>query len=188
MEKEHAQHLRDAQRIEDRSALATNASVASLGMDGSPSDFAKLVGGGGAQSPATNGVSITSSEDDLWGSILNGGVSFLRDASSKPVLTAISVTADAVNDASHSSAIDFCFAYSANSIVAGLATARRHVPSWQIDRRANAGRSLRRFAISTQRIKDGVSILHYVLPLPTTTRAIQLNFITAPNYVQPDIL
>lgn len=75
MEKEHAQHLRDAQRIEDRSALAAdpNSSVLSFSSDNSPSDFAKLVGSGAAQSPSNNGVVPVSNglDDDIWGSILN---------------------------------------------------------------------------------------------------------------------
>jgi SCY1-like protein 2 len=79
VEKEHAQHLRDAQRIEDRSTLATdpNSSILSLSSDNSPSDFAKLVGAGAARSHSTHGVTSTSngsSMDDIWGSILNDEV------------------------------------------------------------------------------------------------------------------
>jgi hypothetical protein len=74
VEKEHAQHLRDAQRIEDRSALAAGSNSLTFGSD-LPSDFARLVGAGAAHSPPTNGVNSTPNgnalEDDIWGSILN---------------------------------------------------------------------------------------------------------------------
>lgn len=98
VEKEHAQHLRDAQRIEDRSALSTNVSVATFGADGA-SDFAKLVGAGGAQSSPINGISTSASEDDIWGSILGGEVSSHYCEQLQTIFTLIVVAgSDSVND------------------------------------------------------------------------------------------
>lgn len=85
VEKEHAQHLRDSQRLEDRSGLATNGSPAGF-VDTGPTDFATLVGGRGAKSSSaggvmtpimngtTSGTGTSSLEDDIWGSILGNGV------------------------------------------------------------------------------------------------------------------
>lgn len=82
VEKEHAQHLRDSQRLEDRSALTTNGSPSGF-VDTGPTDFATLVGGGGSKpsgviTPTLNGTvgatGSTSLEDDIWGSILGNGV------------------------------------------------------------------------------------------------------------------
>jgi SCY1-like protein 2 len=79
VEKEHAQHLRDAQRIEDRSSLTNSNSALNLGSDNPSSDFAKLVGAGLTQSsPSADEVASTPNEssldDDIWGSILNDQV------------------------------------------------------------------------------------------------------------------
>lgn len=93
VEREHSQHLRDAQRIEDRSAIANPAkNVTGLGSpfsgNASP-DFETLVGAGGSKGMGLNGAastnhsSNTSLEDDLWGNILGADVSrhnyFLED-------------------------------------------------------------------------------------------------------------
>ncbi|QRV75342.1 SCY1-like protein 2 [Ceratobasidium sp. AG-Ba] len=81
IEKEHAQHLRDSQRVEDRSAISPNGSANVT----SPTavDFHSLVGGGrspstgpGAVTPIANGSTTPTPapangwDDDLWGSIL----------------------------------------------------------------------------------------------------------------------
>jgi SCY1-like protein 2 len=86
VEKEHGQFLRDSQRNEDRSAM--------IDPDGNPLaqmsqsiDFQSLVSGSSTNTapnamnadvvgsaPTTNGTAKTSSwEDDVWGSILDGG-------------------------------------------------------------------------------------------------------------------
>ncbi|KAG9120806.1 hypothetical protein FRC07_003559 [Ceratobasidium sp. 392] len=81
IEKEHAQHLRDSQRVEDRSAIALNGS-ANIAAP-TAVDFHSLVGGGrspstgaGAVTPIANGSATPTPaptngwDDDLWGSIL----------------------------------------------------------------------------------------------------------------------
>ena len=87
VEKEHSQHLRDAQRVEDRSALA-NSSVLNLSSDNT--DFAKLVGAGTVRSPSTNSVTSTSngnSLDDVWGRILDDEVRSMVLSAFTEVLT-----------------------------------------------------------------------------------------------------
>ncbi|CUA68500.1 SCY1-like protein 2 [Rhizoctonia solani] len=83
IEKEHAQHLRDSQRVEDRSAIASNNSVntAVAGVD-----FHTLVSGGrspstapGTITPIANGSNTPTPapttgngwDDDMWDSMLN---------------------------------------------------------------------------------------------------------------------
>ncbi|CAE6465506.1 unnamed protein product [Rhizoctonia solani] len=83
IEKEHAQHLRDSQRVEDRSAIAPNNSVntAVAGVD-----FHTLVSGGrspstvpGTITPIANGSNTPTPapttgngwDDDMWDSMLN---------------------------------------------------------------------------------------------------------------------
>ncbi|CAE6423488.1 hypothetical protein ACGC1H_002678 [Rhizoctonia solani] len=83
IEKEHAQHLRDSQRVEDRSAIALNNSVntAVAGVD-----FHTLVSGGrspsttpGTITPIVNGSNTPTPapttgngwDDDMWDSMLN---------------------------------------------------------------------------------------------------------------------
>ncbi|CAE6415312.1 unnamed protein product [Rhizoctonia solani] len=87
IEKEHAQHLRDSQRVEDRSAIASsnsvNTSVASV-------DFHSLVSGGrspstvaGTITPIANGSNTPTPapttgngwDDDMWDSMLNSAPS-----------------------------------------------------------------------------------------------------------------
>ncbi|KAG9116805.1 hypothetical protein FRC07_007446 [Ceratobasidium sp. 392] len=81
IEKEHAQHLRDSQRVEDRSAIALNGSTNIAAP--TAVDFHSLVGGGrspstapGAVTPIANGSTtptpapVNGWDDDLWGSIL----------------------------------------------------------------------------------------------------------------------
>ncbi|KAG8714841.1 hypothetical protein FRC09_017195 [Ceratobasidium sp. 395] len=81
IEKEHAQHLRDSQRVEDRSAIALNGSTNIAAP--TAVDFHSLVGGGrspsagaGAVTPIANGSTTPTPapangwDDDLWGSIL----------------------------------------------------------------------------------------------------------------------
>ncbi|KAF8275226.1 kinase-like domain-containing protein [Lactarius quietus] len=80
VEKEHNQFLRDSQRIEDRSATATN------GVNGGQTprggiDFATLVGGTAAGTIKADTELNLNWEDDVWGSILSSGtevVLFLR--------------------------------------------------------------------------------------------------------------
>ncbi|KAH9048488.1 other/SCY1 protein kinase [Lactarius hengduanensis] len=72
VEKEHNQFLRDSQRIEDRSATATN------GADGRQTsrggiDFETLVGGAGAGTIKADTELNLNWEDDVWGSILSSG-------------------------------------------------------------------------------------------------------------------
>lgn len=94
VEKEHSQYLRDSQRNEDRSAIM-DPSGASLPQFSGEVDFQSLVSGGaknstgstlgdifasneaGASLGVNNGnasghAKVTSWEDDVWGSILNG--------------------------------------------------------------------------------------------------------------------
>ncbi|ELU40631.1 other/SCY1 protein kinase [Rhizoctonia solani AG-1 IA] len=87
IEKEHAQHLRDSQRVEDRSAIALNNSantpIASV-------DFHSLVSGGrspstapGTITPIANGSNTPTPapttgngwDDDMWDSMLNSAPS-----------------------------------------------------------------------------------------------------------------
>ncbi|KAK7440244.1 Protein kinase domain-containing protein ppk32 [Stygiomarasmius scandens] len=76
VEKEHNQFLRDSQRIEDRSATATNGSMSTQVLAGSV-DFENLVGRGTTGNGMTGNASQTSSsqapswDDDVWGSIFN---------------------------------------------------------------------------------------------------------------------
>src|SRR5258708_4031916 len=82
VEREHAQHLRDAQRIEDRSALPIGGTGPSSVSKG-PVDFETLVSGGAARSsngpskssPQSHSFGKESGDDDIWGSILNSDVS-----------------------------------------------------------------------------------------------------------------
>ncbi|KAF8350876.1 other/SCY1 protein kinase [Amanita rubescens] len=70
VEKEHDQFLRDAQRIEDRSALAANSS--NTQSFASTVDFENLVGRSGGV--ATNSDTVTENkswEDNVWGSIFD---------------------------------------------------------------------------------------------------------------------
>ncbi|KAG8934229.1 hypothetical protein FRC01_004309 [Tulasnella sp. 417] len=82
IEREHSQYLRDSQRVEDKSAVATPNGIPSF--TAGPVDFESLVGGGkspgpsAASMPAANGGALApakSWEDDVWGSILNGNES-----------------------------------------------------------------------------------------------------------------
>jgi SCY1-like protein 2 len=70
VEKEHDQFLRDSQRIEDRSATATNGSLDGLTTRGGM-DFETLVGGTGADSIKADTKLNGNWEDDVWGSILS---------------------------------------------------------------------------------------------------------------------
>ena len=72
VEKEHNQFLRDSQRIEDRSATATNGPVDGLTSRGGV-DFETLVGGSGATSIKADTELNGNWEDDVWGSILSSG-------------------------------------------------------------------------------------------------------------------
>lgn len=71
VEREHLQHLKDSQRIEDNSASTLNASLSSGGAAGV--DFASLVAGAktGTVKPDADVQNNLSWEDDVWGSILN---------------------------------------------------------------------------------------------------------------------
>ena len=81
VEREHNQHLRDSQRIEDRSITA-NASSAGIGSGGSLA-FESVVGGASGnhgvkpESVVGNGKTW---EDDVWGSLLGSGGSEVRSA------------------------------------------------------------------------------------------------------------
>jgi len=72
VEKEHNQFLRDSQRIEDRSATATNGPADGLTSRGGM-DFATLVSGAGAATIKADTELNGDWEDDVWGSILSSG-------------------------------------------------------------------------------------------------------------------
>ncbi|CAE6475782.1 unnamed protein product [Rhizoctonia solani] len=87
IEKEHAQHLRDSQRVEDRSAIALNNSVSTTVAS---VDFHSLVSGGrspsaapGTITPIANGSNTPTPapttgngwDDDMWESMLNSAPS-----------------------------------------------------------------------------------------------------------------
>lgn len=77
VEKEHDQFLRDAQRIEDRSALAANSS--NTQSFASTVDFENLVGRSGGVATSSDTVTENKSwEENVWGSIFddNVGLSF----------------------------------------------------------------------------------------------------------------
>lgn len=88
VEREHSQHLRDAQRIEDRSGMSTSAGGTPTPFAShAPADFETLVGGGAARATAAGAgagaaapASQSSLEDDIWGSILNSSVSIIFDS------------------------------------------------------------------------------------------------------------
>lgn len=79
VEKEHDQFLRDSQRIEDRSGIATNGINGTAPSQGI--DFESLVGRSNASmsnGPMANmdaSGDENSWDDDGWGSMLNGQVS-----------------------------------------------------------------------------------------------------------------
>ncbi|KAF8337568.1 kinase-like domain-containing protein [Cantharellus anzutake] len=77
VEHEHLQHLRDSQRIEDRSAVPVNGVTSSIAASG-PVDFETLISSGAktgasrtSQSLPPKGENGDSWEDDVWGSMLN---------------------------------------------------------------------------------------------------------------------
>jgi SCY1-like protein 2 len=70
VEKEHNQFLRDSQRIEDRSATASNGPMDGLKTRGGM-DFETLVGGSGPTSIKADTELNGNWEDDVWGSILS---------------------------------------------------------------------------------------------------------------------
>ncbi|KII88940.1 hypothetical protein PLICRDRAFT_91412 [Plicaturopsis crispa FD-325 SS-3] len=74
VEKEHNQFLRDSQRVEDRSATASNGVSNPIPMGGSV-DFESLVGGANGTSVKADTVidSNKSWDDDVWGSIFTNG-------------------------------------------------------------------------------------------------------------------
>lgn len=72
VEKEHNQFLRDSQRIEDRSATATNGINSGQTSRGGL-DFETLVGGAGAGTIRADTELNLNWEDDVWGSILSSG-------------------------------------------------------------------------------------------------------------------
>lgn len=72
VEKEHNQFLRDSQRIEDRSATATNGANGRQTSRGGI-DFETLVGGAGAGTIKADTELNLNWEDDVWGSILSSG-------------------------------------------------------------------------------------------------------------------
>lgn len=71
VEKEHDQHLRDSQRLEDRSATAVNGAAGTKSYAGSV-DFESLVGSANGAIKADTVVDANRSwDDDVWGSIFN---------------------------------------------------------------------------------------------------------------------
>ncbi|KAH9966454.1 other/SCY1 protein kinase [Russula dissimulans] len=71
VDKEHNQFLRDSQRIEDRSAIATNGNAEGLASRGGM-DFATLVSGTGGAATIKADTELNGDwEDDVWGSILS---------------------------------------------------------------------------------------------------------------------
>jgi hypothetical protein len=71
VDKEHNQFLRDSQRIEDRSAIATNGNAEGLASRGGM-DFATLVSGTGGAATIKAHTELNGDwEDDVWGSILS---------------------------------------------------------------------------------------------------------------------
>ncbi|PFH49107.1 hypothetical protein AMATHDRAFT_76388 [Amanita thiersii Skay4041] len=89
VEKEHNQYLRDSQRIEDRSALASNGGALGNQSFATTVDFESLVARGSAsgsmiQVPVASAATSTSNvvsgngtswEDEVWGSIFNDNAS-----------------------------------------------------------------------------------------------------------------
>ncbi|EJD53253.1 kinase-like protein [Auricularia subglabra TFB-10046 SS5] len=77
VEKEHTQFLKDSQRVEDRSTVATNGAQVSAAMTGTI-NFQSLVAGGTASAATSPGIGaaaasspvVKSWDDDVWGSIL----------------------------------------------------------------------------------------------------------------------
>lgn len=75
VEREHTQHLRDSQRIEDRSSTTSSAFTSSNGVSDSL-DFASLVAGAKDATVKPDLVDNgdgKSWDDDVWGSILGTG-------------------------------------------------------------------------------------------------------------------
>ena len=72
VEREHLQHLRDSQRIEDKSVSAVGLSASGGGAGGL--DFESLVAGAKTSTVKADTVieNGQSWDDDVWGSILNG--------------------------------------------------------------------------------------------------------------------
>lgn len=72
VEKEHEQHLRDNQRLEDRSAVPVNGGPLPT-VNGI--DFESLVGSSQGTSIKADAIldDVKGWEDDVWGSILNRG-------------------------------------------------------------------------------------------------------------------
>jgi SCY1-like protein 2 len=71
VEKEHDQFLRDSQRLEDRSGIATNGAPGANAA--SNVDFASLVGKANGSTVKADTVidNNASWDDDVWGSIFN---------------------------------------------------------------------------------------------------------------------
>ncbi|KZT43957.1 kinase-like protein [Sistotremastrum suecicum HHB10207 ss-3] len=78
VEREHAQHLRDSQRIEDRSTSNVNSTPLPFSANNRALDFESLVGTkGGIATPPTAPDAVPSNsswEDDVWGSMLGESV------------------------------------------------------------------------------------------------------------------
>lgn len=86
VEREHNQFLRDAQRIEDRSANAINGSTGAA--PPVAVDFESLVGRPGTSGSAkTQSTENASWDDDVWSSIFNNAVRFFPVMASGEFLT-----------------------------------------------------------------------------------------------------
>ena len=83
VEKEHDQFLRDSQRIEDRSATATNGSLDLTPRGGM--NFETLVGGAGVAGSINADTELNGNwEDDVWGSILSSNSEVTQSPSITP--------------------------------------------------------------------------------------------------------
>ncbi|KAH9483858.1 Protein kinase domain-containing protein ppk32 [Psilocybe cubensis] len=86
VEKEHDQFLRDSQRLEDRSGIATDGNQVANGITQNV-DFESLVGGkaNGQTIKADTAVDNNASwDDDVWGSIFNNNLSATSSTTTSP--------------------------------------------------------------------------------------------------------
>jgi SCY1-like protein 2 len=72
VEKEHNQFLRDAQRLEDRSATAADGAGGATSFTATV-DFESLVGGATVKADTVIDTSSKGWDDDVWGSIFTSG-------------------------------------------------------------------------------------------------------------------
>ncbi|KAF8906024.1 kinase-like protein [Gymnopilus junonius] len=93
VEKEHDQFLRDSQRLDDRSGLASNDTHGTNGAAANV-DFESLVGRGSGPTVKADSVIDNNADwdDDVWGSIFNGNMTSTAPQPSSPIAHKTSVT------------------------------------------------------------------------------------------------